>query len=192
MRITNDTTRHCFESSASKVSAVVGWGYRVSGWTHLKTPMPDRFPSPQNEFGWCVLTAQGVRFETADTLYLYSEGRLFEIELPSQRIRAVEDEAFFLHPQEERPWLGALLSAKVGNLKRRAAQERIGSLRCSLIEWQNAHFVERQWRFRLEGAWVTVRYEAFYKHKADGFVIFSGLLEPRVERVSRSVFDPPS
>jgi len=102
------------------------------------------------------------------------------------------DPAEFGEVEQRGPWLGILLADKVGRLKRRVAQERVGGLVCQMIEWSSRFFVERRWVYKLRSGMVSVRYEAVYKDKASGFVVLSGLVDPQVEQVPRSLFNLPT
>lgn len=178
-----------------KVEAVVGWGYRTTGFVPARTSSP--IPPPQNDFGYFWLTAECARVEQGDSIFLYRDGQLYVVDRSSQRARLVEDEEadvplIFGGIEGSGPWLGALLAPEVGRLSRRVASERIGSLVCRRIEWANPRFTERAWQYQLRQGVVLVRYEAVYKDKANGFVVLAGLLEPRIERVSHDLFAMPS
>lgn len=181
------------QQSTSKVEAVVGWGYRTVGFTSAKTP--SHIPAPQNDFGYFWLTAECVRMEQGDSIFLYRAGQLYVIDRITQRARLVEGEEAdipLVGFEDDGPWLGVLLAQEVGRLSRRVMRERIGSLVCQRREWFNSRFTECIWQYKLRQGMVLVRYEAVYKDKANGFVVLAGLLEPRIEQVSRDLFAIPS
>lgn len=185
--------RHGAQQSISKVEAVVGWGYRTAGFAPGKTP--SHIPALQNDFGYFWLTAECARMEQGDSIFLFRDGQLYVIDQTTQRARLVEDEEAdipLVGFEGDGPWLGVLLAQEVGRLSRRVMRERIGSLGCQRIEWANSRFTERLWQYKLGQGLVLVRYEAVYKDKANGFVVLAGLLEPRIERVSRDLFATPS
>jgi hypothetical protein len=153
---------------------------------------------PTGDFGYYWVAPDSVRIETGSAIYLYKAGQLYEVDMRTKRVRRVEEDdeglepAEFVEAEREGPWLGSLLADKVGSLRRRVARERVGSLVCQMTEWSNPLFVERRWQHKLSSGMVTVRYETIYKDKASGFMVLSGLVEPRVEQVPRSLFDLPS
>lgn len=189
------TYRRDAQQPSGKVEAVVGWGYRTTGFVREKTSSP--IPPPQNDFGYFWLTAERARMEQGDSIYLYQGGQLYVIDRSTQSARLVEGEEADTPLicggiEGSGPWLGTLLAQKVGRLSRRVASERIGSLVCRRVEWANPHFTERAWQYKLGQGLIVVRYEAVYKDKANGFVVLAGLLEPRIERVSHDLFVIPS
>lgn len=186
---------HAAQQSTREVEAVVGWGYRTVGFVPTQTP--SHIPPPRNDFGYFWLTAECVRMEQGNTIFLYRAGQLYVIDQSTQRARLAEDEevdiyAPFVGFEGNGPWLGAMLAQEIGRLSRRMMRERIGRLDCQRIEWANSRFIEHLWRYKLGRGVVPVRYEAVYKDKANGFVVLAGLLEPRLERVSRDLFTTPS
>ncbi|OYT70172.1 MAG: hypothetical protein CFK49_11905 [Armatimonadetes bacterium JP3_11] len=185
-----------------RVETVVGWGFRTSAWTAADLPTVASVANPTpGDFGYYWITPDSVRIETGKRIYLYKEGRLYEMDSRTKQARRVEEEeadekgldpTAFVEMDLRGPWLGTLLADKVGSLKRRLARERVGSLVCQMTEWSNRFFVERRWQYKLRSGMVSVRYEAVYKDKVSGFVVLSGLVDPRVEQVPSSLFDLPS
>ncbi len=175
--------------SDGRVPAVVGWGYRLSAGIRINGA-----EKPTNDFGYLWVASDSGRMETGDTIYLFKSGKTYSIDKRTQRVQTDEEDTGVgacISEDAEGPWLGALLAFQVGRLRKHTQRDRLGALNCQRVEWFNSVFVERRWHYRLDSRLVVVRYEVVYKDKQKGFVMMSGFVEPRVERVSRSLFEVP-